>query len=132
MSVKAVQSKGSVTICSLSKLKDVPKDNNYCFMTTRGKRTIKGVRQSQELAPSSSLFKRYLNEWKGTSLDLWWPEYKEIYLRELDYSFIDKLTVGLNEGKNITLICFCGPEVGCHRSILKEIFSNKGFEIITY
>lgn len=132
MSVKAVQSKGSVHICSLSKLRLVPKDNNYLFLVTRGTRKIKGVRQTYELAPSPQLFSQYLSEWKNSPPCEWWESYSKLYLEELNYNFINKLTVGIDEGKDITLICFCGDENRCHRKILKGIFDKLGYKTISY
>jgi hypothetical protein len=36
------------------------------------------------LAPSESLFKRYLEEWKGREPEEYWPEYVELFERELE------------------------------------------------
>lgn len=131
LSVKAVQSKGTVYICSLSRMNKVPKENNFFFLTTRGKRNIDGVRSTPELAPSPSLFKQYLNHWKGKPSNEWWDKYYEIYSNDLDQDFIDKIKVGLDSGKNVTLMCFCGDESICHRSILKEQFKDD-YNVVSY
>lgn len=124
--------KGVVNVCSLSKMKVVPKDNNYFFLTTRGTRKIEGVRQLSELAPSPSLFKKYTNEWKGTPPELWWDKYQEQYLKELSDVSINKVIDGLNRGLNATLMCFCGDESCCHRSLLKMKFKELGYEVKSY
>ena len=132
LNVKAAQSKGKVFICCLSHLRQVPKENNFVFMTTRGKRSVNGVRQTSELAPSRGLFNKYSKDWKLSENKNWWPTYRKQYLKELDYTFIDKLKVGLDDGKNIPLMCFCGDETYCHRTLLKELFSNLNYETISY
>ena len=131
MNVKVAQSKGEVFLCCLGRLKSVPRDNNFVFLVTRGKRSIDGVRQTTELAPSKDLFYKYTNLWKKSS-ENWWHLYEKQYLDELDLSFIDKLREGLDSGKNITLVCFCGDETRCHRSILKKLFTELNYETISY
>lgn len=130
-SVKAAQSKGIVYITNLSNLRKVPKENNYFFLTTQGKREIDGVKYLPELAPSKNLFNKYLNQWKHKESSFWWKDYCNQYKKEINTEYINKLEEGLNQGKNVTLICFCGDETICHRSILKEIFQQKGFKTIS-
>lgn len=123
---------GTIHICSLSKMKLVPSEKNTFFLTTRGQREIKGVRGLKELAPSQNLFNKYNRDWKGTDSSLWFDTYKEQYLRELPMSIIDQIVDRVNLGYDVTLMCYCGNEGACHRSILKEILIEKGCECISY
>lgn len=132
MSVKVVPSKGKVYLCCLGRLKSVPKENNHFFLVTRGKRSIKGVRQTCELAPSYGLFNHYNKHWKNKPHHEWWPQYNQWYLNELNKNFLNKLKEGLDQGKNITLICFCGDTEKCHRRILGEFFAKQNYETLTY
>lgn len=131
MSVKAAQSRGKVYFACLVHLKLVPKENNYIFLITRRQRKIEGIRPLKGLAPSQNLFNKYLKDWKNSDVD-WFPIYKEQYLEELNYSLIDSLKAGLDSGKNVTLLCYCGDESPCHRSILKEIFTEMNYETYSY
>lgn len=131
MSVKAAQSRGKVYFACLGHLKLVPKENNYIFLITRSQRKIEGIRPLKGLAPSQNLFNKYLKDWKNSDVD-WFPIYKEQYLEELNYSLIDSLKAGLDSGKNVTLLCSCGDESPCHRSILKEIFTEMNYETYSY
>lgn len=122
---------GKVYICALSHARQVPKDNNNLFLTTRSKRNSNGIYHFPGLAPSQELFNKYHQVWKGNPPELWWYAYREQYLRELQQPYIDYLRTGLDANQNITLMCFCGDETHCHRSLLKEIFTNLGYETIS-
>lgn len=122
---------GKVYICALSHAHKVPKENNNLFLTTRVKRTSPGIYHYPALAPSQELFMKYTHVWKGNPPKLWWKAYQEQYLRELQFEAIAYLQTGLDAGQNITLMCFCGNESSCHRSLLKEIFTNLGYETIS-
>lgn len=122
---------GKVYICALSHARNVPKENNNLFLTTRVKRTSPGIFHFPALAPSKELFSKYQNVWKGNDPKLWWYAYREQYMRELNKAAIVYLQTGLDAGQDITLMCFCGDESHCHRSLLKEIFDNLGYETIS-
>lgn len=130
--------RGKLITCSLNKLKslDIPK-NSYVFLTTRGKRSIDGIKQLDILAPTPKLFNQYYNNWKGTDSSLWWEQYKEQYNKNLlsDESCLDvleQITTGVDEGKNVVLLCFCSDKEHCHRKLLADYFTEKGYEVEEY
>lgn len=122
--------KGIVYLCALSKMSRVPKEDNHFFMTTRKNAKLKDARQTFELAPSPELFYMYNSVWKNHPAENWWDAYKEEYMKTVDMKFIQDLCDGLDLGHNITLMCYCGNDAYCHRSILKDIFSSRGYNCI--
>lgn len=124
--------KGIVYINSLHKMTIVPKQNTTFMLTTRGFRNIDGVQYVVELAPSQSLFSKYLKEWKNQTDENWWPSYYNEYKKGLNQvSAINKLKEIeqlLNSRQNVSLMCFCKHEHICHRSILKEYFEQSGYQ----
>lgn len=115
---------GKFYICSLSKMKDVPKENNTFYLITAGQREIKDVKSGRWLAPTPQLFNRYLTEWKADKSFQWWPEYRETYLSSVNPMILNDLKRRVDTGENITLMCYCGDETHCHRVLIKELLSQ--------
>ena len=84
------------------------------------------------LAPSKELFVWYKN---NKNKNNWFDDYKKVYMNQLknnklalnDLSEIKKI---LESGKDVCLYCFCRNVENCHRSIIGNLFKNKGFEVI--
>lgn len=92
--------------------------------------------QVPELAPSTELFKYYLNMSKLNQFDD--VAFNEVYVPQ----FIDEFTtVGKNllkylrqldmAGKNIALVCYCADESKCHRSIIAGILQGMKVNVTT-
>jgi uncharacterized protein YeaO (DUF488 family) len=80
----------------------------------------------KELAPSKSLHKDYM---KDKKID--WTEYKKRFLMEMKSTDaqerIRKLKKLVNDGKDITLLCYCDSTIvgdHCHRYIIKNLVEN--------
>jgi uncharacterized protein YeaO (DUF488 family) len=80
----------------------------------------------KELAPSKSLHKDYM---KDKKID--WTEYKKRFLMEMKSTDaqerIRKLKQLVNDGKDITLLCYCDFTIvgdHCHRYIIKNLVEN--------
>lgn len=88
----------------------------------------RGWNYSPELAPSSFLFaqmqhKKSLPDYnRGEVFENY---YKPRFLDQLDNKFslnrLEEIVNKLLQGRNVLLVCFCGEELYCHRSIIKEI-----------
>ncbi len=88
------------------------------------------------LAPSSGLFKQYLNEWKGTNPELWWLQYVERFNEELNrkeaLNTLRALWKAIQSGKNIGLVCFCKSPDYCHRTLVGEFMKKYNIEVTEY
>ena len=89
-----------------------------------------------ELSPSFNLFKKYLDlKNKGlwnyqAFLDIYVPE----FLREakLEPKFADRLLeLKAHQDKKYALVCFCGDERECHRSIVAALCYINGISVNT-
>ncbi len=91
----------------------------------------RGVRKKEadlwikDLGPGPELIKK----WKQGIIP--WDEFKKAYLDEHKTLEKKKAIAGLIEAlkqsghKNITLICVCGDEATCHRSLLRDMLNKK-------
>jgi len=74
--------------------------------------------------------KNYLDKWKDTDPEEWWPLYKSRFEEELKLperrATLRKLWALLREGKNIGLLCFCPDYRYCHRTIIGNLLANQG------
>lgn len=108
--------------------KELPVDQ--VWQITRSKKNLApGALWVPELAPSDALFRRYLTEWKGQPGPVWWKQYSEIFLRELQDTMLPKLRELWKlekAGRNIGLTCFCAEYIYCHRFLIAGFLRTKG------
>lgn len=91
----------------------------------------RGWNYCPELAPSSFLFNQMQEFKKDPSFDktkTFEEYYKPRYLNQLDdpfsFKYLEELATKVLSGTNILLVCFCGEDLTCHRSILKELLDS--------
>lgn len=125
---------GQVYLCSLSNLDIYKKIEYKCFIVrSPGKIDFKkyNLFHIPELSPSSSLFNKYLKEWKSCNYD-WFPLYKEIFEKELQsymLPILDNIESVLKNGTDVLFICFCKDHKKCHRSIIGDYYKEKNYTV---
>lgn len=129
-----------IDILSLKEL-DVSKYDEVWLIVRSAKNCYKllankNVKQVAELSPSFNLFKKYLDlKNKGlwnyqAFLDIYVPE----FLREakLEPKFAYRLLeLKAHQDKKYALVCFCGDERECHRSIVAALCYINGISVNT-
>ncbi|WP_047150829.1 DUF488 domain-containing protein [Aneurinibacillus tyrosinisolvens] len=84
----------------------------------------------KNLSPSPELFKRFIRSWKGKPPKEWWPEYENLFSKELETDekirSLRDVYKKLLQGKNVVLICFCADHRYCHRRLVGEFFLPYG------
>lgn len=112
---------GTLYITNVSKFKKLDASIEK-WLITRGGKDIPGTFRAKGLSPSWELFTRYLKEWKGKPPELWWEEYKQIFLAQLEEKnsqiILQKIANQIKQGKNIALICYCPDARYCHRILI--------------
>ncbi|MGI6422570.1 MAG: DUF488 family protein [Syntrophomonadaceae bacterium] len=128
------EKKGRIITASISSIKNL--NCNEIWQITRSGKEIPGAIWVPHLAPSSGLFKQYLNEWKGTNPELWWPQYVERFTEELNrkeaLNTLRALWKAIQSGKNIGLVCFCKSPDYCHRTLVGEFMKKYNIEVTEY
>lgn len=125
---------GKVYLSSLTNVRFAPPSSIY--LTTRSSKQAEyalaqGWEYCPELGPSWDLFNRVkafkeANRWNQIMFD---DMYKQQFISDLMSNRvalleIKKLIRKLNNGDNITLVCYCTNQEICHRSILGEIMNK--------
>lgn len=105
------------------------------------RKKVTNMEQLLCFAPSWALvdfLKSNLND-KSVDNDKAWEAYKMAYNLELDLTDLKDRRINkvlwsisyfLELGYDIQFVCFCSDPKYCHRSILGEIFENRGYEVI--
>jgi len=123
---------GKVYTGSLSMIKRLSCDE--IWLITRGGDKIKGVKKVTSLAPSPTLYHEYINHWKDTEPQSWWPIYQARFEEELNTrekrEALIQLWQLLKAGKKIALLCYCPDANYCHRTIIGNLLRSKGVEVI--
>lgn len=132
-----------IRITSIKRCRTADFDNIYLIV-----RSIESLKRSQnsilnsaiqvsDLAPSKSLFYRYLDWSKAGVWDKnkFETEYKPTFLNELNSNqnakfWLDKIAADDKARKKIALLCFCQDEDLCHRTIVGEILKQKGCNVV--
>lgn len=121
---------GKVVTASVSTAKHAAVDEFW--LITRAGPDVPGMTRYRELAPSSELFHRYLNQWKGQPADKWWPMYTAAFSKELEtdekLEALRLLYRKVRSGTVIGLVCYCSDGTCCHRRLVAEFLSRHGIE----
>ena len=72
---------GKVVTASVSTAKHASVDEFW--LITRAGPDVPGMTRYRELAPSTDLFQRYLDQWKGQPTEKWWSLYATVFRKEL-------------------------------------------------
>lgn len=107
-------------------------------LIVRSPREIKGVRWTPVLSPSKALFWDY-RKWEKQgqwNAECFAQRYAPRFLREMADSsearaMLNELWKKDRAGKKIALLCFCGIESLCHRSIVGGLLKGAGCEVKT-
>ncbi len=106
------------------------------WQITSSDQVIDGARWVPNLAPSATLFNKYLFLWKERPEEEWWPEYEQAFKEEMTsrtkISQLRELWNQVSQGKVIGLICFCPEDRYCHRRLVAEIIAKSGIEANEY
>lgn len=105
------------------------------------RKEVSNMEQLICLAPSWELVLFLKTNLKEESVDdaVTWEAYKKGYKLELDLADLKNKTVNkvlwsisyfLELGYDVQFVCFCSDPKYCHRSIIGEIFENRGYEVI--
>mgnify|MGYP003832975069 CR=1 FL=1 len=107
------------------------------WLITRVEATGNGILWVPELAPSQRLFKKYLDDWKGTLIEDYWPQYVEMFQKELKKQ-ISKLAALRHlwqlssQGISVALFCYCQSPEHCHRSLVADFLKSHGVTVMEY
>lgn len=120
-----------VTICQMSKVNYAAYDEVWAIV-----RSLKygnpRMRHVPELSPSWSLFKRYITikeegNWnEHTFQTIYVPQFLKEMRGKVQQDLLNEL---FNIEKHICLVCFCGEEELCHRSIIGGMLQGAGLEV---
>lgn len=126
-----------IRITSISNLRNINEHYDETWAIVRSlKNPIRGVVQVTALSPSMDLFFRYqrmskAGKWNADSFqEMYVPQ----FIREMKQSreAQEKINYLMNadrEDKNICLVCFCGNESLCHRSIIAGFLQAMGCHV---
>jgi len=154
------QKKGVLTLTGIQKLDKIDWDlqGKRLFIvrkpTTSSTSAVEKYRLKlvPSLSPSAYLFSRYY-KWKEGKFDpkeierirqsghstqektAWWwlylPEFlEEMRTREDLIKSMKHVIATLNEGVNITMVCFCPSESFCHRAIIGSVLKDRGYDVV--
>lgn len=125
---------GRLITVSLARCRQVSCDERW--QITRSYTPSDSLLWVPKLAPSPRLFNQFINRWKDQDPQMWWPLYKEQFVRELEQeekkSALRRLWKKLKAGKSIALVCFCPDASICHRSLVAEFMRHYGIEAFEY
>lgn len=130
------QKRGNLYTTNPAGLKKYSPEKNhlYTLQITRGGLILPNVIVVRDLAPSTPLFQRFLQEWKGNSPREWWHIYEKNFKEELQTE--EKLQAlrivykMLLSGYDVVLVCFCKDHRYCHRRLVGEFFKPYGIKAI--
>lgn len=101
----------------------------------RSLRNPERMKQVPELSPSWDLFKQYMKlrdtgQWNATTFkSIYVPTFLKEMLNIEARKKLSELVELDKQGKRICLVCFCGDETLCHRSIVAGILQYMGIQI---
>lgn len=121
---------GKVVTASVSTAKHATVDEFW--LITRAGPDIPGMIRHRELAPSSELFHRYVNQWRGQAAEKWWPLYTAAFSKELQTDekreALRLLYHKVKRGAVIGLVCYCSDGNCCHRRLVAKFLEEHGIE----
>lgn len=97
---------------------------------------MKGIIQLEELSPSQALFfkQRKLvteGQWNRSYFDIY---FSQLFLHELSNEYAIRLLRQIAteaEKQDVALVCYCGDETMCHRSIVAGVLQGNGVPVRT-
>lgn len=122
---------GTAYFHSVSKMKDLNTKNGVYLAITYKPVNSKSIIDVPDLAPTNSLFWVWFRSWRERKDHKWFPNYKNIYLKQFSLASEEKLeliTLFLDRGDDVHIMCYCTDERVCHRSIIKEMLKQKGYK----
>lgn len=123
---------GLIITAPLSATRYIQADVRWLITRKNTDKAIDGVTWVPELAPSQSLFNRYMDEWKGNSQN-YWPLYvdrfQEEFKTEEKLNALRRLWRLIAQGKTVLLLCYCPRPENCHRSLVGEFLKAHGAHI---
>ncbi len=106
------------------------------WLITRVEAEGEGILWVPDLAPSQRLFRRYLDEWKGTFVEDYWPQYVQMFQEELKQKsklfVLRRIWKLSSQGVSIALFCYCQSPEHCHRTLVGDFLRSHGAEVIEY
>jgi uncharacterized protein YeaO (DUF488 family) len=106
---------------------------NEAWLIARAGKDIPGTIRVKELAPSPGLYREYFTEWRHKDPEGWWPQYKAVFVRELQslekLNKLRELWSLVNAGKVIALVCFCKDANHCHRLLVGQFLMSQGIHV---
>ena len=120
-----------LTICSLNDFESHESDYNFLIVASMLYK-VPNVTQFEGLAPSLELFTETLRQKKIN--ENWFERFSQEFRKEMkspkylaSRAMIQEL---LNEGSDVTLMCYCKDFNKCHRSLVAEDFKNLGYKVL--
>lgn len=82
-----------------------------------------------DLAPSA----RLMAQGKAAVTDAEWKGFVRAFKAEMDVPTASRaldLLAALSHGANFSIGCYCENEARCHRSVLRELLTNRGARLV--
>ena len=106
------------------------------WLITRVEAKIEGILWVPALAPSQRLFKKYLEDWKGTLVEDYWPEYVEMFQQELKQKSklkaLRRIWQLSSQGVSVVLFCYCQSPEHCHRRLVGDFLKEHGVTVTEF
>ena len=106
------------------------------WLITRVEAKIEGILWVPDLAPSQRLFKKYLDDWRGTLIEDYWQQYVEMFQQELKQksklAALRKVWQFSSQGVSVALFCYCQSPEHCHRSLVGDFLRSYGASVVEY
>jgi uncharacterized protein YeaO (DUF488 family) len=123
-----------IITATLSAAKHIQCDERW--LITRVEAKIDGILWVSDLAPSQRLFRKYFDEWKGTPVEDYWPQYVEMFQEELKQESkliaLRHLWHLSTQGVSVALFCYCQSPEHCHRSLVGDFMRSHGVTVMEY
>ena len=119
--------------CNVNDFKSHKSDYNF-IITRKLLFKVNGAVHFPGLAPSEDLFINTLND-KNSNND-WYKSYEKSFKEELNSStfmgHIYMICELLDEGYDVTIMCYCKEVSECHRKIVAEKIKKLGYSVEIY
>lgn len=106
------------------------------WLITRVEAKGDGILWVPALAPSQRLFRKYLDDWRGTLIEDYWPKYVEMFQQELKQksklSALRRVWQLSSQGVSVALFCYCQSPEHCHRTLIGDFLKSHGASVMEY
>lgn len=125
-------SKGNLYLGRISDHRNYVSQGIECFSITLSSKFDKYMECLKGLAPSGELLSWHkANEDREDFREGYYP----LYFNQVKYSNkaqedLKRVTLLLDSGKDVALICFCKSSDRCHRGIIGDWFKKKGYNVV--